>query len=67
MKVDVDTRAYKRGHIPGAQHISLANAVAPDGTFKSRAELEQIYGNWGVTRDKQVIADCRIGERSSHS
>jgi thiosulfate/3-mercaptopyruvate sulfurtransferase len=48
-------------------HIPWATAVAPDGTYKSRAELEQIYSGKGVTGDKQIIAYCRIGERSSHT
>ena len=42
-------------------------AVAEDGTFKSRSGLEEIYGSRGITSDKDIIAYCRIGERSSHS
>ena len=38
-----------------------------DGTFKSRAELEQLYGGQGITPDKDIIAYCRIGERSAHT
>ena len=48
-------------------NIPWATAVAADGTYKSRAELEQIYGGKGITPDKQIIAYCRIGERSSHT
>jgi thiosulfate/3-mercaptopyruvate sulfurtransferase len=59
--------SQRGGHIPGAQNIGWASAVAGDGTYKSRAELEELYGSRGVTGDKQVIAYCRIGERSSHS
>ena len=59
--------ALRGGHIPGAQSIPWATAVQEDGTFKSRDELEQIYGSKGVTPDKDVIAYCRIGERSSHT
>jgi thiosulfate/3-mercaptopyruvate sulfurtransferase len=59
--------ALRGGHIPGAQNIPWATTVREDGTFKPREELEQIYGTKGVTSDKDVIAYCRIGERSSHS
>jgi thiosulfate/3-mercaptopyruvate sulfurtransferase len=59
--------ALRGGHIPGAQNIPWATTVQEDGTFKPREELEQIYSAKGVTGDKDVIAYCRIGERSSHS
>jgi thiosulfate/3-mercaptopyruvate sulfurtransferase len=59
--------ALRGGHIPGAQNIPWGTAVQEDGTFKSREELEQIYGSKGITPDKDVIAYCRIGERSSHT
>ncbi len=59
--------ALRGGHIPGAQNIPWATAVADDGTFKPREELERIYQSKGVTPDKDVIAYCRIGERSSHT
>ncbi|WP_026370906.1 sulfurtransferase [Kallotenue papyrolyticum] len=59
--------ALRGGHIPGAQNIPWATAVREDGTFKSREELEQIYQSKGITPDKDVIAYCRIGERSSHT
>ncbi len=55
------------GHIPGAKSIPWGKACNEDGTFKSRAELEALYGSQGVTPDKNVIAYCRIGERSSHT
>jgi len=56
------------GHIPGAKSIPWARAVDADtATFKSADELKQIYGDQGVTPDKDVIAYCRIGERSSHT
>jgi thiosulfate/3-mercaptopyruvate sulfurtransferase len=41
--------------------------VNEDGTFKSREELEQLYGSKDITPDRDVIAYCRIGERSSHT
>ena len=55
------------GHIPGAQSIPWAQAVAEDGTFKSADELRELYEPKGVTGDKEIIAYCRIAERSSHS
>ena len=59
--------ATRGGHIPGARSIPWAKAAREDGTFKSAAELRDLYGNEGVTPDKQVVAYCRIGERSSHT
>ena len=55
------------GHIPGAQSIPWAQAVAEDGTFKSADELRNLYESKGVTGEKEIIAYCRIAERSSHS
>jgi thiosulfate/3-mercaptopyruvate sulfurtransferase len=55
------------GHIPGAKNIGWNTASNEDGTFKSHDEIAQIYGAKGVTADKDVIAYCRIGERSSYS
>ena len=59
--------AQRGGHIPGARNIPWATAVREDGTFKSQEELKQIYEGQGVTADKDVVAYCRIGERSSHT
>jgi thiosulfate/3-mercaptopyruvate sulfurtransferase len=59
--------AQRGGHIPGAINIPWVQAVAEDGTFKSRDELASLYGSQGITADKEVIAYCRIGERSSHT
>jgi thiosulfate/3-mercaptopyruvate sulfurtransferase len=59
--------AQRGGHIPGAQSIPWASAVAADGTFKSATELQTLYGGKGVTADKPTIAYCRIGERSAHT
>jgi len=59
--------AQRGGHIPGAQNIPWASAVNEDGTFKTAEELKALYGGKGVTPDKEVIAYCRIGERSSHT
>jgi len=59
--------ALRGGHIPGARNIPWARAVREDGTFKPREELEALYGGEGITPDKDIIAYCRIGERSSHT
>jgi thiosulfate/3-mercaptopyruvate sulfurtransferase len=59
--------AQRAGHIPGAASIPWALTVREDGTFKSTDELAALYEGKGVTPDKDVIAYCRIGERSSHS
>ncbi|WP_309064308.1 sulfurtransferase [Microbacterium sp.] len=60
--------ALRAGHIPTAKSVPWARAVAEDGGFKSRAELDAIYRDEaGVTDADQVIAYCRIGERSSHT
>ncbi len=59
--------AQRAGHIPGAASIPWAQTVREDGTFKSADELSALYEAKGVTPDKDVIAYCRIGERSSHT
>ena len=60
--------AQRGGHIPGAKNIPWSQAVNDnDGTFKSADELKKLYESKGITPDKEVIAYCRIGERSSHS
>lgn len=60
--------ALRGGHIPGAQSVPWARAANEDKTFKSRNELEAIYlGEKGLKVDDDVIAYCRIGERSSHT
>lgn len=55
------------GHIPGAINIPWAQTCNEDGTFKSREDLETLYQSKGIVPDKNVIAYCRIGERSSHT
>ena len=60
--------ALRGGHIPGAKNVPWARAANPDGTFKSAEELRAIYeGEQGLNRSDNVIAYCRIGERSSHT
>ena len=58
---------YVGGHIPGASNVPWSKAVREDGTFRSPAELEELYGGAGVAPDSEVITYCRIGERSSHT
>jgi thiosulfate/3-mercaptopyruvate sulfurtransferase len=59
--------AQRGGHIPGAANIPWGKAVLEDGTFKSPADLKALYEGQGITGDKEIIAYCRIGERSSHT
>ena len=59
--------AQRRGHIPGAVNVPWSSAVAADGTFKPIQELRELYAAKGVTGDDEVVAYCRIGERSSHT
>ncbi|ABQ89133.1 sulfurtransferase [Roseiflexus sp. RS-1] len=59
--------ALRGGHIPTAVNIPWASAVREDSTFKSADELRELYASKGITPDKDVIAYCRIGERSSHT
>jgi thiosulfate/3-mercaptopyruvate sulfurtransferase len=59
--------AQRAGHVPGAANIPWATAVREDGTFKDADELREVYGAKGITPDKDIIAYCRIGERSSHT
>jgi thiosulfate/3-mercaptopyruvate sulfurtransferase len=56
------------GHIPGARNVPWARAANPDGTFKSADELRAIYEQeQGLSAGDDVVAYCRIGERSSHT
>jgi thiosulfate/3-mercaptopyruvate sulfurtransferase len=56
------------GHIPGAANVPWGKAVNPDtGEFLATDELRDLYAQQGVTGDKDVVAYCRIGERSAHS
>lgn len=60
--------ALRGGHIPTAASVPWAKAVGEDGTFKTRAELEKVYlDGAGLKPGDNVIAYCRIGERSSHT
>jgi thiosulfate/3-mercaptopyruvate sulfurtransferase len=60
--------AVRGGHIPGAANVPWARAAGEDGRFRGRQELESIYlGEAGLSPDDDVVAYCRIGERSSHT
>ncbi|MCI0581850.1 MAG: sulfurtransferase [Chloroflexi bacterium] len=59
--------AQRAGHIPGAVSVPWAQTVGEDGTFKSAAELRDLYAANGVSNDQDIITYCRIGERASHS
>ena len=59
--------AQRGGHIPGAINVPWASAVREDGTFKPAGELQDLYGSRGLAPDREVIAYCRIGERSAHT
>lgn len=60
--------ALRGGHIPGAKSVPWARAANPDGSFKSAEELRAIYeAEQGLRPADNIIAYCRIGERSSHS
>ncbi len=56
------------GHIPGAKSVPWKTAVNEDATFKSATELRKIYGEGaGLQKGDDIVAYCRIGERSSHT
>lgn len=59
--------AVRAGHIPNAVNIPWGQAVAADGTFKSKEELKKLYAAVGIDGSKPIIVYCRIGERSSHT
>jgi thiosulfate/3-mercaptopyruvate sulfurtransferase len=59
--------AQRAGHIPNAKNIPWVQTVKDDGSFKSADELQTLYATKGVTPEKDTVAYCRIGERSSHT
>ena len=64
----MDEGAMKGGHIPTAASVPWGKAAAEDGTFRTRAELEALYQDQaGLKEGDDVVAYCRIGERSSHT
>ena len=60
-------QAQRAGHIPTAASVPWSKAANDDGTFKSDDELKTLYTDAGVDWSKDIIAYCRIGERSSHT
>ncbi len=60
-------QAQRAGHIPTASNVPWSKAANDDGTFKSDDDLRKLYTDAGVDWDKETIAYCRIGERSSHT
>jgi thiosulfate/3-mercaptopyruvate sulfurtransferase len=59
--------AQRAGHIPTAINVPWAQAVRDDGTFKPADELRELYKGKGVLNGNDVVAYCRIGERSAHT
>ena len=60
-------RAARGGAIPGAVHIEWTRNLGPDGAFRPAAELKQMYGDAGVTPDREVITYCQGAYRAAHS
>ncbi|MBN1252612.1 MAG: sulfurtransferase [Bacteroidales bacterium] len=63
--VDVQTKEeFDKGHIEGAINIDHKSLINPDGKFKSKAQLESIFKNAGVTSNKEVILYCASSARA---
>jgi rhodanese-related sulfurtransferase len=60
-------QAQRGGHIPTAVNVPWSKAANDDGTFKSDEELKELYSDAGLDWDRDIIAYCRIGERSAHT
>ena len=60
-------RAARGGAVPGAIHIEWTDNLDASGKFKSNAELQAMYGDAGITADKEVITYCQGGYRAAHS
>ncbi|MEV0721438.1 sulfurtransferase [Micromonospora purpureochromogenes] len=60
-------QAQRAGHVPTAVNVPWSKAANEDGTFKSDDELRSLYTAAGLDESKDIIAYCRIGERSSHT
>ena len=60
-------QAQRGGHIPTAVNVPWSKAANDDGTFKSADDLKALYGGAGLDFDADIIAYCRIGERSAHT
>jgi thiosulfate/3-mercaptopyruvate sulfurtransferase len=57
----------RAGHIPGAAHIHYEESLHNDDTFKSVAELRELYESQGVSSDKNIITYCAVGARAAHT
>lgn len=62
-----DVRSERGGHIPGATNLEWRHAVNEDGTFKSAAELSDLFVKAGFTPDKEIITYCQTGVRGAHT
>jgi len=60
-------QAQRGGHVPTAINVPWSKAANDDGTFKSDDDLKDLYGSAGLDFDRDIIAYCRIGERSAHT
>jgi thiosulfate/3-mercaptopyruvate sulfurtransferase len=60
-------QSQRAGHIPSAINVPWSKAANEDGTFKSDDDLAKLYAEAGLDGQKETIAYCRIGERSSHT
>jgi len=60
-------QSQRPGHVPTAINVPWSKAANDDGTFRSDDELRALYSAAGVDFDRNTIAYCRIGERSSHT
>jgi thiosulfate/3-mercaptopyruvate sulfurtransferase len=60
-------QAQRGGHIPTAVNVPWSKAANDDGTFKTDGELKELYSDAGMNWDGEIIAYCRIGERSAHT
>jgi thiosulfate/3-mercaptopyruvate sulfurtransferase len=60
-------QAQRGGHIPTAVNVPWSKAANDDGTFKSDDDLKTLYDGAGLDFDRDIIAYCRIGERSAHT
>ena len=63
----IQVRAARGGAIPGSIHIEWTDNIAPDGAFKSDAELKRMYEDAGITPEKEVLSYCQGGYRAAHS
>jgi thiosulfate/3-mercaptopyruvate sulfurtransferase len=60
-------RAKRGGAIPGAVHIEWTRNLTPEGDFKPAADLQKMYDDAGVTKDREVITYCQGGYRAAHA